>query len=255
MTRKLFCSGLFVSVVLIGLSIGFAKTKTGKPADSKPFQMTIRMFAGTEPAPIAEHRILFDHGMIYALPNNQQEQITVIDESRKLVTLLDRGSQKRASIDTASLLQLTSQLRAAAATDELKQRLGITANVQVDHPAGLYSVAYGEVSYATTTQYPTDPEAAVRFGRFSDWALRLNIARKLGMPPFGRMLMNSQIAADGRIPLQTELHVQQGNETANYRSTHEITYALNSADRDRIDEVAGMMALYQEVPLAELGDH
>ncbi len=255
MPRNLFCSGLFACVLLVGLSISFAKAKIGEAAETHPFRLTIQMFHGTEPTPIAQHLILFDHDMIYALPSSDEEPITVIDEANQCVTLLDRGSRSRTSIPAADLLHLTSQLRASASTDELRQRLGINAQVHVDEPSGVYSVAYGEIAYSTTTQTPAQSHAAEQFSRFSDWASRLNIARKLGMPPFGRMLMNSQIAADGRIPLETSLQVRQGTTTTDYRSRHEVTFALTTADRDRINEIAGMMALYKEVPLTEFSDH
>jgi hypothetical protein len=145
---------------------------------------------------------------------------------------------------------MTTKLRSSATTDELIERLGINAQVQSDS-AGNYSVAYGEIHYATTTQRPENLAWAAEFGKFADWASRLNIAQQRGMPPFGRMRMNSQIAADGRIPQETRLLYRQGQQTQSYRSTHEVAGHISLNGQRQIDQLNDLIALSKEVPLTE----
>ena len=250
MYRIIACTGLSVTLVLIGFSLSFAKPDVGENLPSRSFRVDIRVFADGDESPRAEHVVLFDRGKVYSLPESASEPISVIDAVENRVILLDREAQTHTSIKMTDLISMTAKLRADAATEELKDRLGITAEVQAD-ARGNYSVAYGEIEYTTTAQIPDEPEFAVQFGRFVDWASRLNIADGRGLPPFGRMLMNSQIAADGRVPLETKLKFQRSGTIHRYRSTHQVTAAINDNDRAKIDQVTDMLARSTEVSQRE----
>jgi hypothetical protein len=184
------------------------------------------------------------------LPTNTNEPVTVINTDEDRLVLLDRNAGVHAAISMTDLVGMTAKLRSSASSDALKERLGINAEVQTD-ASGNYSVAYGDVQYTTTTEKPMDAELAIRFGRFSDWASRLNIAQQRGLPPFGRMLMNSRIASDGRIPVETHLQFQQGETTQHYRSTHEVSTEISRSGRLQISQVINMLALSKSVPLRE----
>ncbi len=250
MNRILAYTGLSVALVLIGFSFSFAEPNAGEDPMNHSFQVTIRVFAEGDGSPVAEHLILFDQGTIYSLPTNKNEPVTVVNTAEDRVMLLDRNTGVHSAISTTDLVSMTAKLRSSASSDALKERLGINAEVQAD-ALGNYSVAYGQIQYATTTQKPLDPELAIQFGRFADWASRLNIAQQRGLPPFGRMLMNSRIASDGRIPLETNLYFQQSEATQHYRSTHEVRTALSHSGRLQINQVINMLALSKAVPLRE----
>lgn len=225
------------------------------PADPghKSFRVTITIFDGSKipDAKIAEHLILFDNGMVYAVPQDPEGQITFVDAGRNRIVLLDPKSKKRTEINTNDLIELTANLRTSAKLPAHAQRLGIDAKVQVDTETNEYSVRYGNVSYTTTTTKPTDPNAATQFGQFAAWASRLNIARAVGLPPIGRMRMNDRIKVDGRMPESTVLQIRSGLTMQKYRSEHELIETISQADRKKIEQIGSMLALYSPVSLKD----
>ncbi len=250
MTRIVACIGLSAAVALIGFSLSFAKPNVSEAPVVPSFQVTIRIFAPDHSSPVAEHLVMFDQDTVYSFPNSEHEPVTVISAAAGQIILVDRTSRVHTVIRTDDLLNLTANLRSSANNDALKERLGIDADVQIGS-SGIYSVEYGNLQYSTTTQQPADADWAIQFGRFADWAARLNIAQKRGLPPFGRMLMNSRIAADDRIPLETTVQVRQGDQTSRYRSTHDVSSGIGQAGRLQIDQINEILALTKAVPLSE----
>lgn len=224
-----------------------SKLSPGTPS----FRVTTAVFAGDAKKPAARHLILFHQGLVYDLPQIETRVVTVFDVGRDRIILLDRESQVRTTLSTDSLLKLTAQARAAAGQVGLREEVGLLAKVDSDGEPGDYSIRYGNVAYQTSTQQPADPAVAVAYGRFADWAARLNIARSLGPPPFGRMTLNQRITADQRLPRETTLTLRRRLGQDRYRSTHEFIERLSESDRQKIDDVGGMLALYEEVDLDE----
>lgn len=231
-------------------------------ADDQPshppvdFQVLIKVYETTqsESEPVAKHTVMFREGVIYDFEESEGGTITVFDTARKRVVLLDTKSSVRTQIGTKDLIQMTAQLRASAASKDIQERLGMQAKVTHDEVTDQYSIQYGSVRYTTTTQRPTgqgvsSQDCATEFGRFADWASRLNIARQLGLPPFGRMSLNGRLAADGQVPDRLSLEFDQGNTTSRYHSTHEVVLEIGETEQKRIDEVGSMIALYRDVPL------
>ena len=131
------------------------------------------------------------------------------------------------------------------------QQLGIDATVNRNDDLSQYTIDYGSLSYITTTELPARKSTASQYGRFADLASQLDIARAVGMPPIGRMTMNRQIADDGRIPKQITLTIQQLGGDKTFNQTNELIERISQADRNLIDEIGGMLALYREVSLRE----
>ncbi|NND96399.1 MAG: hypothetical protein HKN47_03610 [Pirellulaceae bacterium] len=217
----------------------------------KSFRVVIQIFEGDSNSVVAEHLILFHDGVFYDLDNVGKDIVTIYDPMRQRVVLLDHATKVRATVGTNDLTKMTAELRANASTKQLKDRLGMSASVAHDAESNQYTIAYGTVQYTTTVQTPDSPAAALQFGQFADWASRLNIARKRGLPPFGRMSLNQRIASDGQIPQELKLVFKQGGDTSSYRSTHQLTQGLTKSDREEIKKLTGMLALYGEVPLKE----
>lgn len=222
---------------------------TAESAES--FRVVTKIFSGKAKEPSAEHLVLFHNDLVYDLPQTNDGQITVYDLKRDRVILLDRATQVRATSTTDELLQLTAKLRASALTAKNRQQLGIDATVNRSEDLSQYTIVYGSLSYITTTQLPVRKSIAEQYGRFADLASQLNIARAVGMPPIGRMTMYRQIADDGRVPTQTILTIAQPGGDERFNSTNELIERISQADRNLIDEVGGMLALYREVSLRE----
>jgi hypothetical protein len=219
-------------------------------ADAATFRITSKIYAGAALDPSAEHRILFDEGLVYDFPQIETRFVTVYDEAQNRVTMLDRETQVQTILGAGDLEKITAQVRAAAVTPQQQGRLGLLSQVEPSKRVIGYTIKFGNLEYHTSTQTPDDPTIAIDYARFVILASRLNIVRHRGAPPFGRMTLNNHIAMMGELPLETTLTVRHGEKFDDYRSTHELD-ELTPLDRKRIDEVRGMLTLYREVELKQ----
>lgn len=224
----------------------------GGVAHSADFRVTTEIYQNLSTKLAAKHLILFAGNLTYDLAEIQDRYVTVYDPDRKRVILLDREAKTRTTINTDDLVRITAQARAAAETSEQQQRLGILASPEIE--GGQYSISFGDARYETTTQAPGETEMAVRYGQFVDLASRLNLVHRRGLPPFARMTLSQRIASDGKIPKETTLTIRRGIQVDRFRSSHSFISRLSQQDRQQIEEIGGMMALYSEVPLSESGE-
>ena len=216
-------------------------------AQAATFTVTTKIFDGTSVDVSAEHRVLFDNGLIYDVPSRVSDGlVTVYDSAQQRVTLIDRTRQLQTTIETEDLVRLTAQARAAAKTPEQQEKIGLKATVEPSDRVSGVSIGFADTEYHTTTQTPDDPNVAIEFGRFADLACRLNILRLLGPPPFARMTLNGHIASSGRIPLETTRTQRRGGELTQLRSTHTLG-DFTDADRKAIAEVQNMLTFYRPV--------
>lgn len=245
-------STLDPSVVMAQTAQPVSARAQAPAADS--FVVQIVNFQIGHSEPVAKHRIVFDGQVAYDFDELSEENVTVFDADRNRVVVLNRKIKARSIVPTQQLAQLAAELRAQADTPEKKERYGISATVDVDSstssPAVL-GIDFGGSKYKTTLQDTPNKTAAMQFGQFADWASRLNMARHLGGPSFGRMTLSQAIAAQDRLPLELTLEVQRGATKVSYRSVHTVEKKLSDEDRRRIDEVSGMIALYTDLPLKE----
>ncbi len=217
------------------------------------FRVTTKVYAGPTLKPSAEHLILFQEGLIYDFPQIESRYVTIFDLSQKLVTLMDRETQVQASVSVDDLIKICAQARAAAKTEEQRTQLGINAKVETSTKVQGYRLRFANLDYQLTGQQPEKPAVAAEFAKFVDLAARLNLVRRLGPPPFGRMTLNQHLAERKEIPLETTLTLTRGDEKLEYRSTHELEEltALPKANIEKIEEAIGMRAIYRQVNLKE----
>jgi hypothetical protein len=217
------------------------------------FRVTTRIFEGAALDAAAEHVILFNAGLVYDFPQIDTRYVTVYDPAQNRVTLLDRQTQVQTTLSVDSLIQVTAQARSAAKTPAQREHLGLQAKVERSSRVNGYAVRFGNLEYHVTTQRPGDPSVAADFARFADLASRLNIVRRLGPPPFGRMTLNQHIASNAELPLETTLTLHRGEEAQEFRSTHLLEEIGSIADEDRklIEEARGMMAVYRQVDMRD----
>jgi hypothetical protein len=225
---------------------------TASPAWAATFRITSKIYQGKGLDPSFETWILFDEGLVYELPQTDSRTVTVYDPAQGRVTLLDRQQKVQTSVTAQQLLDVSAQARAqtAAMTPEQQRQLGLTATVEPSKRVIGFAVQFGNQEYHATTQKPTDPSIALDYGRFADLSSRLNIMRRLGPAPFARMALYDAIARAGEVPMETTLSVTRKDKVDEYRSQHELL-ELTNQDRQKIDEVQGMLTLYKEVALTE----
>lgn len=230
----------------ISIVAAFASLILTVSTEAATFCVTTKVFDGASLQPFEEHRILFDNGLVYDLPQIESRLVTIFDEARGQVILLDRQNRVKTTLETEFLLRAAAQTRADATTPQKRQSWGLDVTVAPSNRVIGYTIAFGNLEYHTTTQTPQDPVMAVDYARFAILASRLNIVRGLGPPPFGRMTLNEYIANKKELPLETTLTVRREKQASDFRSTHEVE-ELSQADRKRIDEIRGMLELYQEI--------
>ena len=229
----------------------FILSCAASPLSAADFRVTTRIFEGSKLDAAAEHVILFNEGLVYDFPQIDTRYVTVYDAAQNRVTLLDRQTQVQTTLSVDSLIQVTAQARSAARTPEQREHLGLQAKVERSSRVNGYTVRFGNLEYHVTTQRPGDPSVAADFARFADLASRLNIVRRLGPPPFGRMTLNQHIASMAELPLETTLTLHRGDEAHEFRSTHLLQEIDSISDQDRklIEEARGMMAVYRQVDM------
>ncbi len=235
-------------LTLIMASFVFGERAT---ADQSTFCVVIKTYDGDGDAATAEHRIVFDNGLVYDLPQISPATVTMYDPAQLRVTLLNRPSQTQSTLSTEDLVKVTAMARAAADTPSKRDQLGLGAFVQRGEAAGNYSIKFSGATYETTTQRPASQQMAKDFGQFSDLASRLNLVRRHWLPPFARMTLSDRLTADGVIPLAMTLTIERREKIETYRTTMSIEEPTR-ADQSAIEEVRGMMTLYREVPLTEI---
>lgn len=225
----------------------------GQSVYAATFRVTTKVFEGSSLDAAAEHLILFEEGLVYDFPKIETRYVTIYDPAQNQVTLLDRQSQVQTTVSIDDLIKVTAQARAAAKTTEQQSQLGLQAKVEKSSRVNGYALRFGNLEYHVTTQRPTNPSVAADFARFVDLASRLNLIRRLGPPPFGRMTLNHHLAAQAEVPLETTLTLHRGDESQEYRSTHvlEELEEVSSEDRKRIQEVRGMLAVYRQVEMKD----
>ena len=236
---------------LLGLAVVLLVPSWGLQAAT--FRVTTKIFEAGKLDAEAEHIILFQEGLVYDFPQIETRYVTVFDPAQRRVTLLDRQTQVQTTLSTESLVDVTAQARAAARTPQQQEQLGLLAQVERSAKVSGYTVRFGGIEYHVTTQRPGDPTVAADFARFADLAARLNIVRRLGPPPFGRMTLNQHIASKSELPLETTLTLHRGDETQEFRSTHQLEEldAITAEDQKLIDEARGMLAIYAQVEMKD----
>ncbi len=219
------------------------------PARAATFSVTTRIYVGQADSPSAEHRVLFDDGRAYDLSLSERRFATVYDSQQGQVILLDRKSEVQAVVDLEDLLKVTAEVKASVNDTENRQQLGVDAKVIAAQGNG-YRIRFAGTEYYAETEKPTDPTIARDYGRFADLALRMNILRPLGPPPFARMTLNSHIAAKGEIVTLSKLTLSRGDQSAEYRSSNQIG-ELTASDRESIGELRELLTTYRSVALKD----
>jgi len=216
-------------------------------AGAAEFAVDTNIYSGDQAEPTSGHRILFLDGSAYhftaaGLP------LAVYDSKAAQVTLLDRRAEVQTVVHLDDLLRITAEAKSSVEEPAEQRRLGIAADVVADQ--NTYQVEFGGISYRAETEPPDDPAVASDYGRFADLALRMNILRPAGPPPFARLKLNRQLVAQGEIPVASTMTIENGDQQASFRSTNRFG-DLNESDRQRIERTETMLREFRQVPLDE----
>jgi hypothetical protein len=229
-----------------------------KVADG-PFQVTIEVFELVEGKPEQlqdRHLVLFQDGKAYDFSLFQPRVVTVIDPAESTVTLLSREKHVQSTIAHQDMVAVAARVRLFAKNQGIEDRLGINAKAKPvaadegdDDQTASYQVSFAGYHYDATTEQPSMAMQAARFAEFTDWVARVNLYRKIGTPPFARISLGREIANEGLVPSTIHLRLTSENHSRTFLSRYTFKDSLSESSKKRIDEVAGMVSLYQEVPL------
>lgn len=236
-----------LSLVLVAMLIGVSAAQAATPTQ---FRVLATIHTVGQNQPIAEHLTLFDAGIAYHLPQHERRFVTVYDPREQLMVLLDRVSQVQTRVKRDDLIRITAQLRAAIKNPQDQQKWGMQAQATTT-PDGRYQIQFGNVQYSATTQTANQPGVAAEFGQFVDLSARLNLLRRLGPPPFGRMTLNQSIAANQLIPLELTRTMARDGRAEELRKYHQLSETLTADDLEQIKQIRSMMTLYRHVPFAD----
>jgi hypothetical protein len=216
-------------------------------SNAAEFTVATKIFVADVESPVAEHRILFADGLVYDLPQTDDRIATVYDAANGKIVLLDRESQQQTILGLEDLLRITAEAKASIDGADDRNRFGLNAQVISENG---YRIEFAGTEYRVQAETPSDPGIAADYGRFADLALRMNIVRPTGPPPFARMTLNSHIAARGEFPRESNLKISHGEQTIHYRSANQIG-ELTTEDRQQIERIQTELADYRQVPLAD----
>ena len=235
-------TGLIIALMMILLPINVSAVT---------FRVTTEVFSDKGLDPTSKHLILFQEGVIYDFPQLDSRFVTIFDAGKKIVTIMDRENQVQTSVTEDDLVKITAQARSAATTDDQRSRLGINAVVSDSRLVQGYTLSFGSLEYHVTGQKAPSDAVATEFAKFVDLAARLNLVRRLGPPPFGRMTLNQYLAEKKEIPLETILIIKREAGSQKYRSKLllEPLENLSESDLKKVKEVAGMRVVYRQVDL------
>ncbi|QEG01178.1 hypothetical protein Mal15_52540 [Stieleria maiorica] len=223
-------------------------------ADDNAFQVTIEVFEvlADEKLQLQDrHLVLFKDGKAYDFALTEPRNVTLIDPINGQITLLSRVDHVKSAITHQDIVTAAARFRLFATNEGLETRLGITARTVRDaNQANTYQIQFGDYHYTASAAEPEIAAQPNRFAEFTDWVARVNLVRKIGTPPFARINLGNTIAADGRIPETVTLQLKSDTHARTFVSNYKFKTGLSKESRQRVEEVAGMLTLYRDVPLA-----
>ncbi|PAY20849.1 hypothetical protein CKO51_03645 [Rhodopirellula sp. SM50] len=222
------------------------------PGDA--FQVTVEVFEvlGNEKLQLQDrHLVLFKGGKAYDFGLTEPRDVTLIDPVNSQVVLLSRVDHVKSTITHQEIVTAAARFRLFATNEGLETRLGIDAKTTKDpNQDNRYNIEFGDYHYSVATAEPSMAAQPHRFAEFTDWVARVNLVRKLGTPPFARINLGNAIAAEGLVPQTVTLTLKSQTHSRTFVSSYKFKPGLSKESQQRLDEVAGMLTLYRDVPLA-----
>ncbi len=245
MYRQPFAA-LAIAVCLFPVGIGVV------PAQD--FRVDTDVFLGDESQTFSEHLSLFHGHLVYDFTVKGPEEITILDFSKGIVTLLDVKRRVRTDLKTAELLDFSAHIKAIGKSNHADDLVAPKFEVTFDPDADSLTLASRKITYKAKATKPTDPTVASRYREFTDWYARLNSMRPPNPPHFGRLELNRELANRGLMPEEIERTIVLGRLFAKpekARSQHLVNMTISGTDRNRIEKAGGYLVDFTRVNPAE----
>jgi len=249
------------------LVFGIAFAACGCPCAlaTEPLQMRVEseIFVDRGTEPVAKSLTIFRDGLAWDFLDGPEPggavEIVLHDPSRDRVVIIDPHRNVKTEIDSLRLERLSVSLAAWArrSDDKLVRWAGGPTfgegcrkeerSLELSGPRARYVVEFAEAPA---------PDAAETYRRFADTALLLKaLLHPGGIPPFPRLAINKQIAADGGIPETVTLEIDTrgallGGRSQVLRSVHKVHPRLLASDLQRVEDAEARVAVAEAVDVA-----
>ncbi|MCU0960932.1 MAG: hypothetical protein MUF48_12575 [Pirellulaceae bacterium] len=238
----------FTVALLLALGHPLAPGWTGE------FRIETDVFVDDGKEPAVETLTIFSEGVVYDFLLTGVEEITVFDQQRERLVLLDTKRKVKTELTFDSLLQYVAQMKVQLSEAKREALLAEELEVQSDD-AGWLTLTNGEVTYRAEGTRPKYAEAATEYQRFADWYARLNAMREGNPPPFARIRLNAELASRGVVPKTIERTIVQQRglqqKTQTLRSQHLANWRLSQTDRKQIDRAGTYLVSFTDVPFRD----
>lgn len=263
--------GLASLVVVVGVCCGGAAELFADTGGAVSLRVESEVYADDQREPVARSLTLFDGEATWDFLDPTAErpgaagvaacdQIILHDPVRERVIVLDPRRRLKTHVDALRLERLSASLgKWARESDDTLIRWAGSADVggAIEDKAGGIELRGPRVKYAVQYAPAPSQEAAAAYRTFADTAILLKaLLHPGGIPPFPRLAINRRIESAGGIPSEVRLEVgatlsRLGRPADTLRSVHKAMPRLTDADRERIDDAAALVAVAEEVDLAE----
>lgn len=224
------------------------------PGWTGEFRIETDVFVDNAKEPTVETLTIFSEGVVYDFLLTGVEEITVFDQQRQRLVLLDTKRKVKTELTFDTLLQYVAQMKVQLSEAKRDVLLAEELEIQSDD-AGCLTLTNGAVTYRAEGTSPKFPEAATEYQHFADWYARLNAMREGNPPPFARIRLNAELAARGLVPKTIERTIVQQRglqqKTQSLRSQHLANWRLSQTDRKQIDRAGTYLVSFTDVPFRE----
>jgi hypothetical protein len=233
------------------------------PAGADEFRVHTKIFVGDEEEPASQNVTIFRDGLVYDCMQSPEE-VALFDGPRQRFVLLNVERKLRTEIDFAQLetriAGLRSLLRERADSDGqgslhaflLEPKFEPDMRMKEDPDTKGFTMFLSPwFHYALKSEDIKTPTAAAQYAEFVARYTQLNAIRNPAM--LARLPINSHLAERSAVPTEIRLTTYKKGplgrmqELASYKSTHNVTWALSSEDRRKIDEVGKWLVTFKQV--------
>jgi hypothetical protein len=224
------------------------------PGWAGEFRIETDVFVDDGKEPAVATLTIFSEGVVYDFLLTGVEEITVFDQQRQRLVLLDTKRKVKTELTFDSVLEYVAQMKVQLSEANRETFLAEQLDIRSDEAEWL-TLTNGDVTYRAEGTSPKFPEAATEYQLFADWYARLNAMREGNPPPFARIRLNAELASRGLVPKTIERTIVQKRglqqKTQTLRSQHLANWRLSQTDRKQIDRAGTYLVSFADVPFPE----
>jgi len=244
------------TVCLLWLLFCAAMLPEGRCLLAQQFRVENEVFIDGDDVPDVESTTIFLDGVVYDFLK-QPREVIIFDKSRGRFVLLDLQRRLKTEVSTSQVVAFTEWIKqwAAGQDDRLLQFL---ADPKLDKAQddGWWIFRSSWLIYRVLPQQPADTRVVGLYRDFASWYCRLNAMLNPGArPPFARMMVDEELAAEGLIPQEVELSIRDRKswfpKWTTIRSRHRLIPHLVESDRDRVGQTDQFISMFLPVKFHE----